>query len=48
MTASRLERRFAALRAEGRGRLVTFVTAGDPDYETSLAILRACRRPAPT
>ena len=33
---------------EGRAGLVTFVTAGDPDYATSLAILEACRRPAPT
>ena len=39
---------FAALKQEGRGGLVTFVTAGDPDLETSLEIARrACRRPAP-
>ncbi len=37
---SRLERRFAALRAEGRGGLVIFLTAGDPDPETSAEILR--------
>jgi tryptophan synthase alpha chain len=37
----RLERRFAALRGEGRAALVTFVMAGDPDYQTSLAILKA-------
>ena len=37
---SRLEARFAALRAEGRGGLVTFTTAGDPDFETALALLR--------
>ena len=36
----RLERRFAELRAEDRGGLVAFVTAGDPDPEVSLAILR--------
>ena len=36
----RIDRRFAALRAEGRGGLVTFVTAGDPDRETSTEILR--------
>ena len=35
----RIARRFAALKAEGRGALVTFVTAGDPDHETSRAIL---------
>ncbi len=37
---SRLERRFAALKDEGRGGLVTFITAGDPDPETSLKILK--------
>lgn len=35
----RIERRFAALREAGRGGLVTFITAGDPDLETSQAIL---------
>ena len=38
---SRIDARFAALSAEGRAGLVTFVTAGDPDYATSLAILNA-------
>lgn len=37
---SRMERRFAKLKAEGRGGLVTFVTAGDPDFETSLELVR--------
>lgn len=37
---SRMERRFAALKQEGRGGLVTFVTAGDPDPETSLALVK--------
>ncbi len=37
---TRIDRRFAALKAEGRAALVTFVTAGDPDYDTSLAIIR--------
>jgi tryptophan synthase alpha chain len=36
---SRIEARFAALRAEGRGGLVTFVTAGDPTYDVSAEIL---------
>ncbi len=40
MTTSRIDRKFAALKAEGRAALVTFVTAGDPDYETSRKILR--------
>jgi tryptophan synthase alpha chain len=38
--ASRLERRFAALKSEGRGGFVTFTTAGDPDVETSFALMR--------
>jgi tryptophan synthase alpha chain len=38
---SRIDRRFAALKDEGRAALVTFVTAGDPDYETSLRIVEA-------
>lgn len=37
---SRLETRFAELKQQGRAALVTFVTAGDPDYATSLAILK--------
>jgi tryptophan synthase alpha chain len=36
---SRIDRRFAALKQEGRKALVTFVTAGDPDYATSQKIL---------
>ena len=39
--ATRIDRRFAALKEEGRAALVTFVMAGDPDYEHALAILRA-------
>src|SRR5690349_5237415 len=41
MTTTRIDRRFAVLRDEGRPALVTFITAGDPDYDTSLAILNA-------
>ena len=37
----RLSARFARCRAEGRAALVTYVMAGDPDPETSLAILSA-------
>ncbi len=40
MTATRIERRFAALKAAKRGGLVTFITAGDPNYELSLDLLR--------
>jgi tryptophan synthase alpha chain len=38
--SGRIARRFAALKSAGRGGLVTFVTAGDPDYETSLALVQ--------
>jgi tryptophan synthase alpha chain len=38
---TRIDRRFAALKSEGRAALVTFLTAGDPDRDTSLAILKA-------
>ena len=38
---TRIDKRFAALKAEGRAALVTFTMAGDPDYETSLAIAKA-------
>jgi tryptophan synthase alpha chain len=38
---TRIDKRFAALKAEGRAALVTFITAGDPDEETSLAIAKA-------
>jgi tryptophan synthase alpha chain len=41
---TRIDRRFAELAASGRKALVTFVTAGDPDAETSLAILQALPR----
>jgi tryptophan synthase alpha chain len=36
---TRIDRRFAALKAQGRKGLVIFITAGDPDYETSRQIL---------
>jgi tryptophan synthase alpha chain len=37
----RMDRRFAALRQDGRAALVTFTMAGDPDEATSLAVIRA-------
>ncbi|MDJ0608645.1 MAG: tryptophan synthase subunit alpha [Kiloniellales bacterium] len=37
--SGRIRGRFEALKAAGRGGLVTFVTAGDPDRETSMKIL---------
>jgi tryptophan synthase alpha chain len=39
--STRIERRFAALKDEGRAALVTFTMAGDPDTDTSLAIAKA-------
>ena len=38
---TRIDRRFAVLNAEGRAALMTFTMTGDPDYETSLAIVKA-------
>lgn len=38
---TRIDSRFKTLAAEGRAGLVTFITGGDPDYDTSLAILKA-------
>jgi tryptophan synthase alpha chain len=38
---TRIDQRFAALAAAGRAGLVTFVMAGDPDPETSFAIIKA-------
>lgn len=35
---TRLTRKFAQLKAEGRGGLGTFITAGDPDFDTGLEI----------
>ena len=37
---NRIDNRFKILKAEGRSALVTFITAGDPDRETSANILR--------
>ena len=38
---TRIDARFAELKAQGRAALVTFLTAGDPDSETSLALIKA-------
>jgi len=37
---TRIEQTFASLKRQGRAALITYVMAGDPDYETSLAIMR--------
>lgn len=38
---SRMDARFAKLKAEGRPALVTYFMGGDPDYQTSLGIMKA-------
>jgi len=40
MNQTRIDRKFAELKREGRAGLVTFITAGDPDHDTSLAVLK--------
>ena len=40
MSGTRIDSRFAALRAEGRAGLVPFLSAGDPDPATSLEIVK--------
>jgi tryptophan synthase alpha chain len=37
---SRIDQRFADLKKQKRAALVTFITAGDPDYDTSLKIIQ--------
>src|ERR1043166_3888036 len=37
---TRIDKRYAALKAEGRAALVTFLMAGDPDEATALAIVK--------
>ena len=41
MTESRIDRRMAKLKAEVRPALVTYFMGGDPDYATSLAVMKA-------
>ncbi|MER8906461.1 tryptophan synthase subunit alpha [Mesorhizobium sp. M0854] len=42
--ATRIDRRMAKLKAEGRPALVTYFMGGDPDYDTSLSIMKALPR----
>lgn len=44
MTDTRIDRRMAKLREEGRPALVTYFMGGDPDYDTSLSIMKALAR----
>jgi tryptophan synthase alpha chain len=39
--STRIDTRFAELKREGRAAFVTFLMAGDPDLETSLAVIKA-------
>ena len=39
--ATRIDRRMAKLKAEGRPALVTYFMSGDPDYATALSIMKA-------
>ena len=41
MTDTRIDRRMAKLKAEGRPALVTYFMGGDPDYATSLKVMKA-------
>ncbi|TPI30672.1 tryptophan synthase subunit alpha [Mesorhizobium sp. B3-2-1] len=41
---TRIDRRMAKLKNEGRPALVTYFMGGDPDYETSLSIMKALPR----
>lgn len=38
---TRIDKKFVALKAEGRPALVTYFMGGDPDYDTSLRIMKA-------
>lgn len=37
---TRIDRKFAALNAEGKKAFVSYIMAGDPDYQTSLEIMK--------
>jgi tryptophan synthase alpha chain len=40
LTKARIEQRFAELKREGRAAFVSYVMAGDPDFETSLKVVQ--------
>ncbi len=40
MITTRIDKRFAALKSEGRAAFVSFITAGDPDMKTSLELMK--------
>ena len=37
---TRIDRKFAELNAAGKSAFVSFIMAGDPDFDTSLAVAR--------
>jgi tryptophan synthase alpha chain len=41
LTTARIDARFAALKSENRAGFIAYVMAGDPDYATSLEIMKA-------
>lgn len=41
---NRIDEKFSALKSRGRTALITFITAGDPDLETTAKILRVLER----
>ncbi|WP_336055019.1 tryptophan synthase subunit alpha [Nitratireductor sp. CH_MIT9313-5] len=41
MSETRIDRRMAKLKAENRPALVTYFMGGDPDYDTSLSVMKA-------
>jgi tryptophan synthase alpha chain len=41
MTETRIDRRMAKLKGEGRPALVTYFMGGDPDYDASLSVMKA-------
>lgn len=42
MTVNRIDRLFSTLKTDGRKALMPFLTAGDPDLETTSALIREC------
>ena len=41
---NRIDEKFSALKSRGRTALITFITAGDPDLETTAKILHVLER----
>lgn len=41
MKTDRIDEKFTVLKQKKRKALVTFITAGDPDHDTSLAVMKS-------